>query len=557
MKLGDIPYNRIEIEGVRSTFDTLCSDFANAKDAQAQFAVYKRYDAYSRTLSSMATLANIRFTQNVEDKFYNGEMDYYDEITPECNELGAKFKRQILNSAFIDKLTELISPEVVQRYGVDIKLYDPVAAEEYKQENKLMTQYTKLMSSGTVEFRGETLAITELNKYKSDNDRATRKEAFDVHGKFLQDNSDEIDTIFDQLVKVRTAAAKKLGYDNYVQYAYDMRGRNSYGIDDVAKFRENVLKHIVPAVAKIKQKQAKELGIEKVMLYDDPIVLKQGLPKPKGTPEEIMQAGGQMYSEMSPITAEFMDYMLEHDSFDVIARKGKSGGGYCTSIPDYKLPFIFSNFNGTSDDIDVLTHEAGHALFDYTTKDREIFDRQVGSGMETYEVHSMAMEFFAIRWMDLFFTENDAKDYKRAHFANAFSFLPYGTIVDYFQQLIYTNPELTPQERNGIWKDLESKFRPYLSSEGITYIQNGTRWQYQAHIFLNPFYYIDYCVAQSVAFNFLQLINRDWDAAWQKYMAFMQSSHLKFKEILESVGLDSPFGDEALKNIAKTGEESY
>lgn len=555
MKLGDIPYKRVIVEDLKADFDQLLIEFKSAEDVEGQLKVYDKYIEMVKDVSTYSALSFIRFTQNVEDKFYCDEKDYYDNTSPIMKEMAIEFIKLLVTSKFRKELEERLSPLLFQRYETELLTFNPSIIEDMQEENKLTTEYVKLMSSGKVEFNGEMLSISELNKYKLSKDREIRKQAYNTHGAFLESNSETIDRIFDSLVKVRTNMAKKLGLKDYVEFAYLMRNRNSYDREAIAKFREEILKDIVPAISKLREKQKQELGIDKVMLYDDPIVLKNGDPTPKGTAEDIMEAGRKMYSEMSPLTKEFFDYMIEHDSFDVLARKNKSGGGYCTTVPNYKLPFIFSNFNGTSADVDVLTHEAGHAFHDYVSKDRRLFDLQVGSGPETYEVHSMSMEFFAWEHMDKFY--DNPEEYKRSHFAGAVCFLPYGTIVDYFQHIMYENPDLTPAERNKVWQDLESKFRPYLSAEGITYLEKGTRWQYQIHIFEHPFYYIDYCLAQTVALNFLVMIEKDRELAWKKYMEFIYNSEKKFTDILSTIGFKSPFEEGVLAGVAKLVDIYY
>jgi M3 family oligoendopeptidase len=258
-----------------------------------------------------------------------------------------------------------------------------------------------------------------------------------------------------------------------------------------------------------------------------------------------------MYEEMSKDTGEFINYMLEHELFDVIAKKGKSGGGYCTELVEYKMPFIFANFNGTYGDIDVLTHEAGHALASYKAMNNiPLYELNQG-GMETCEVHSMSMEFFAWKWMDLFFKEK-AEDYRFMHISNAVYFIPYGTMVDYFQQCVYEKPEMTPAERKALWLKLEATFRPYMGQEGITYMEEGGRWQYQSHIYERPFYYIDYCLAQTIALDFLVAMRDNYNDAWKRYNAFLSKGGSEtFVKLVEETGFKQPFDSGALSQLVK------
>ena len=394
------------------------------------------------------------------------------------------------------------------------------------------------------------MPLSILRKYMKDDDRQTRKEAYEVLGKGLEKHSEELDSLFDKLVKVRDKMAKKMGYKNYIELAYYRLGRISFDQKMVENFRNNVLQDIVPVVSRLKLENAKRMGIADFKLYDNDVYLPGGDPKPILDKDGIFKAAQMMYHDMSEETGRFFDMMLRNEAFDVESRKNKWGGGYCTYFPKYKQPFILANFNGTSADIDVVTHEAGHAFADFMTKDNRFSLELSVGGMETAETHSMSMEFFAEKYIDKFFGE-DAVKYKYMHAFDALSFIPYGTIVDYFQHIIYENPDMTPAERNETWNRLEAEFRPYLSSEGIPYLSKGTRWQYQMHIYESPFYYIDYCLAQVVAFEFLLESLKDYDEAFRKYVRFVsKGGEALFTDLIKEAGLVSPFEDGALEDVA-------
>ncbi len=176
--------------------------------------------------------------------------------------------------------------------------------------------------------------------------------------------------------------------------------------------------------------------------------------------------------------------------------------------------------------------------------------------METAETHSMSMEFLCYKNMNNIFGKR-ADDYKYAHLFEAINFIPYGTIVDYFQELVYSKPEMTPAERNNLWNELEAEFRPYFTTSGIPYLENGTRWQYQMHIYENPFYYIDYCLAQSVALQFYLKSRENYDEAFDAYLGFVGSGATEeFPRLIKKAGLASPFENGALKNLAENVEKA-
>ena len=408
------------------------------------------------------------------------------------------------------------------------------------------------MAGMDFEFRGEKMPRSILMGYAKSDDRATRKECYEALGKGLSAHAAELDDIYDRLVHIRDRMAKKMGYKNFVELGYYRMGRLAYDQESIAVFRGNILKDVVPAVAKLRLENAKRLGIEgDFMLYDNDVVIPGGDPKPLGK-EAIFEAAKKMYHAMSPETAQFIDLMMENEAFDVDSRKNKWGGGYCTEFPLYKQPFILANFNGTAGDVDVMTHEAGHALNAWFCFDNEPFE--LSMGMETAETHSMSMEFFAWPHMDKFFGDK-AKEYRFMHALETFTFLPYGTIVDYFQHLVYENPDMTPAERKACWNGLEAKFRPWISTKGIPYLEEGTRWQYQMHIYESPFYYIDYVLAQTAAFEFLLASQENYDDAFGRYIALSKKGGTKlWPQLLKEAGLASPFEPGALKEVAEKVE---
>ena len=328
-----------------------------------------------------------------------------------------------------------------------------------------------------------------------------------------------------------------------------------YGYDEekVRVFRENILRDVVPVVSRLRTENAKRLGVENYMLYDDGVFLPGGDPKPFGK-EEIFAAAREMYHAMGAETGAFIDMMLENEAFDVDSRKNKWGGGYCTEFPKFRQPFILANFNGTAGDVDVVTHEAGHALNAYLIADNR-FALDLGcGGMETAETHSMSMEFFAWPYMEKFFG-GDAGRYCFMHALEALSFLPYGTMVDAFQHLVYENPDMTPAERDEVWLELEKQFRPHISMAGMPYLEKGTRWQYQMHIYESPFYYIDYCLAQTAAFCFLLKSREDYDDAFARYLRLSRQGGEKvWTDLLEEAGFPSPFEPGALKTLSERVE---
>lgn len=555
MKVPELKYERVSFESIKDDLEQCLLLIKKAESAGEVLKAREKLLGIVIEFDTAQSLAYMRYTLNTVDEFYLKEIEYYDEVGPKFINYMNQCAQAMVESPFRAELEKELSPVLFKSYEVLSKSMSPEIIDEMVEENRLVTEYSKLMAGMTFEFRGESIPLTILRKYMKHDDRATRKEAYEVLGKGLEQHSEALDSIFDKLVKVRDKMAKKMGYKNYIELGYYRLGRISFDEKMVEKFRNNVLQDIVPIVSRLKTENAKLMGIDDFKIYDNDVYLPGGDPKPILDKDGIFKAAQMMYQDMGEETGKFFDMMLRNEAFDVESRKNKWGGGYCTYFQKYKQPFILANFNGTSADIDVVTHEAGHAFANYMTADNRFAVELNVGGMETAETHSMSMEFFAEKYIDKFFGD-DATKYKFMHAFDALSFIPYGTIVDYYQHIIYSNPDMTPEERNDTWNKLEAEFRPYLSTEGIPYLSKGTRWQYQMHIYETPFYYIDYCIAQVVAFEFLLESLKDYDEAFRKYVRFVsRGGEALFTDLIKEAGLVSPFEEGALKDVASKIEE--
>lgn len=554
MKVSELPYKRVTIEEIKAVMDDVLARTRNAKSVDEILASREDYLKLLCDYRTAESLSYMRYSINTVDEFYVAEKDYYDEIGPEAENYMVQYASTLLDSPFRAELEERLSPVLFKHLEVSRKSMSPEIIDDLVEENKLVSEYSKLMASLEFEFRGETLPRAMLMKYAKSDDRETRREAYEVLGKVLKEHSAELDDIYDRMVHVRDRMAKKMGYKNYVELGYHRMGRIDYDQDKVKTFRENVLNDIVPVVSRLRTENAKRLGIDDYKLYDNDVIIPGGDPVPAGGKAEIFAAAREMYHAMGEETGKFIDMMIDNDAFDVDSRKNKWGGGYCTHFPAYHQPFILANFNGTAGDVDVVTHEAGHAFADYkTAKNPFVVELGVG-GMETAETHSMSMEFFAWPYMDKFFGK-DVGRYEFMHLLDALSFLPYGTIVDDFQRQVYENPDWTPEERKAAWRKLEAEFRPHITFDGIPYLEEGTRWQYQMHIYETPFYYIDYCLAQTAALQFLLESRKDYADAFARYVRFLsQGGEKVFTDLLEEAGLRSPFQAGALQAVAQESE---
>ena len=550
MKFSEMPYRRVE-KAVLDQISRLTERLTCASSAEEAEKIFMESEAISTEVQTMMNLCYIRSTIDTTDEFYAAEQEYNDELTPLLTEKSQEFSKALCASPFRRELEKKWGTLLFTNAELSMKGFAPELVPLLQEENALTSQYQKLYASAKIDFDGKVLTVAQLAPYKQSADRAVRKAAYEAEGSFFDANREQFDEIYDKLVKNRTAQAKKLGYENYLELGYIRLNRNCYGPVDVARFRRQVVESMVPVVAEIKKAQAKRIGIADMKFYDDNFFYPDGNATPQGTPEELLAAGEKMYTEMSPETAEFAKLLFGNELFDVLAKPGKAPGGYCTSLPAYKAPFIFSNFNGTAGDVDVLTHEAGHAFADYVAaRTIPILDLRSPT-MEGCETHSMSMEFFTAPWHRLFFKEQTEK-YEVSHAEDALIFIPYGSMVDHFQELMYTHPEMTPEERNETWLKLERQYRPYLDFEDLPFYSRGAGWQRQLHIYQYPFYYVDYCLAQSMALQFWMEAVKDWNAAWKKYLKFVGMGGTQtFVDLIRESGLLSPLDDGSIAKIVE------
>lgn len=548
MKFTEYEYKRPDMPAIKKAIRSLIEEFKQAATVEAQSEVIEKINAYRRDFSTQANLVYIRASIDTADEYYQNARDAFDEMEPEMDEVISEYYQALVQSPFRAELEEKWGTQLFALADNQIKGFSPAIIELMQKENKLTSEYNKLVASAQIDFDGKTLTLAQLAPYGESTDRAVRKAAREASANFFAENAEKFDDLYDQLVKIRHEIAVTLGFKNYAELGYIHMNRIDYDAAMVSKFREQVRQHIVPLVSKLYERQAKRIGVEELKFYDEGLSFLSGNAKPKGDADWIVANGKKMYEELSPETAEFFHYMLDRELMDLVAKKGKESGGYCTFIENYDSPFIFSNFNGTSGDIDVLTHEAGHAYQVYASRNIGI-PEYLWPTYESAEIHSMSMEFFTWPWMELFF-EEDTEKYKFAHLSGGLIFLPYGVAVDEFQHVVYENPELTPAERKQAWKEIEEKYLPHRDYDGHAYLESGGMWQRQGHIYASPFYYIDYTLAQICAFQFWKRSREDFESAWKDYNHLCSFGGSKpFTGLVKEAGLISPFEEGCVESV--------
>ncbi|MGM0712486.1 MULTISPECIES: M3 family oligoendopeptidase [Brevibacillus] len=548
MKFSQIPYTRVDMANVEERFSSLLEAFQQAASFEEQDKVMGQLNELRQEVESAREVAQIRHTINTEDPFYKEEQDYWDEAGPVYQGIISRYYAAITQSAFRSELEQKWGAQLFRIAETTLRTFSPEVVADLQEENRLASQYVALIASAKIMFEGEERTLPQLLPFQTSTDRDMRKKANEAKYEFLSKHTEELDRIYDNLVKVRDRIAKKLGFTTFVELAYARLNRTDYNAEMVANFRRQVEEQIVPVAARLVERQRERIGVDVMKYYDLAFDFATGNPTPKGSPDWIVENGKKMYEQLSPETDAFYNFMLENECLDLLSKKGKATGGYCTYMSKYKLPYIFANFNGTSGDIDVLTHEAGHAFQVYVSRGYEVPEYHFPT-YEACEIHSMSMEFLTWPWMELFFEDDTAK-YKFSHLSGSLLFIPYGVAVDEYQHAVYEKPEMTPAERKRTWREIERKYLPYRNYDENEFLEEGGFWQQQGHIFRDPFYYIDYTLAQICAFQFWKRAQENPEQAWSDYLTLCKEGGSKsFTELVKVAKLYSPFEDGCIQSV--------
>jgi M3 family oligoendopeptidase len=513
------------------------------------------WDAARRAYDTWSALVHLRFAQNTADTEAKAAREYADTLAPEAADLETAFKRRLLALPDRAALARAAGEYAVRLWETDVTAFDPAIKPDLEAESRLTARYTEILSGASLSIRGQTVNLSGLAPFAEDNDRALRHEAEAVRWSFFAENGAELDQIYHDLVQLRHGMARKLGLPSYTPLGYRRMRRTDYGPDDVARYRQQVVTHVVPLVARLLEQRRAAFGWDRVMFWDEALIDPLGNPKPAGGHDCLVTQARAMFEGMDARMGGFYRQMDEGGFLDLRNRPGKAGGGFCTSFPTVGMPFIFANFTGTHHDIGVFTHEMGHAFQCYRSRDLTGVD-YLWPTMEACEIHSMGLEFLTWPWMNLLVGDAAADRFRRMHLIGALAFLPYGVCVDHFQHEVYANPDATPVERHAMWLRLERQYMPWTEYGDLAYPAKGGRWQAKHHIYNSPFYYIDYTLAQCCAMQFWSKARRDPRGALDAYVGLCAlGGSAPFGELVKAAGLISPFEDGALADVVTEAEE--
>lgn len=550
MKFSEYPYHTIDVKQAKDTLVKIEKRLMSAEDYASFKQAFKDLDAYKKELYTQFSLCEVRHTIDTRNEYYKKEQEHIDEIAPILQEDLVRISNVILESPYRKELEKEIPSTYFLAKEFDKKCFSPDIIEELQKENQYSSQYQQLVASAQIEFEGKKRTLSELEPFMKASNRSMRKKATKAYWGWFEKHEEELGKIFDSLVKIRTKMAQKLGYKDYAEMGYYRMYRFDYTKEDVQTYRKQVLDTVVPVTTSLFARQQKRLGLDALYAWDEKVEFQSGNPTPKQDAKTMVEIALHMYQELDKDTGEFFQFMVDHELMDLESKPGKAAGGYCTSFNTYGAPFIFANFNQTSSDVETLTHEAGHAYQAYASRD--IFPSDcIWPTSESAEIHSMSMEFLTYPWMKDFFKEDTRKFYFQ-HLSDAIKFLPYGVLVDHFQHEIYAHPEYTHTKRMETWRKLEKMYLPHKNYDEIAVLERGGWWMRQLHIFMDPFYYIDYTLAQVCALQFWSRAQKRDPNTLKDYKKICKlGGSLPFRKIVQAANLKSPFEEGCLNETMK------
>ncbi len=514
----------------------------NFTDAMTQ------WDSQRRETESWFALTYLHFSQDTTDAQYKAQREYADEMGPVVADFDTTVKKALLEQSAAT--LSVAAPHALALWKTDIQTFDPAIAKDLEAESRVEARYTELLASARIAFDGQTLNLSGLTPYSQSLDRSVRHRAATAHWQFFQTHGPELDAIFDQLVSLRSKMAEALGDASFTPLAYRRLRRVDYGPEQVDRYRREIHTHVTPLVARLMEERRKTNNWDTLYAWDEPLIDPTGNPTPAGDQAFLVAAAQEMFADIDSRLAEFYAQMRSGRFMDLTNRPTKAGGGFCTSFPTAGMPYIFANFNGTHHDIDVFTHEMGHAFQNFQSRRQPLIDF-LWPTMEAAEIHSMSLEFLAYPYIGRLMGAGAAR-YRRMHLTAALEFLPYGACVDHFQHEVFANRQHSAAQRHEIWRTLESHYMPWRNWGDLSYPASGARWQSQRHIYCSPFYYIDYTLAQCAALQFWRLSNQNHRQTMDRYVELCSlGGSAPFTELLKASGLVSPFDAGSLESVVQ------
>ncbi|MBR5425137.1 MAG: M3 family oligoendopeptidase [Clostridiales bacterium] len=549
-KFSEVKYVRPSVEQFRECAEDTRKKLKEAKDPDTVETAIMAFQRAMSAFDTAYTICMIRHDLDTVDQFWNDEMDFFDENYPVISDLSADVYTAMLESEIRDELVERFGDMIFRKIQIQREIVSSEVLDDLADESSLENDYSQILSEADILFQGNHQTISTMTPFLESTDRDVRRKAHKAVSDYYAGQKAKFDEIYDNMVRIRTTIAKKLGFKDFVELGYKRMERYDYDPGKVKEFRDNVVKYIVPITSEIRRLQKNRLELDKLLYYDLPCLFVNGNPTPVIPKEKYFETGSQMFAKMFDKTPSFFQVLGEHDFMDLFSRQNKATGGYCASLLDYGIPYILMNANHTADDVATMVHESGHAYAALRSIDSSQFIECLSPTLEACEIHSTSMEYLTYPFMEMFFGDS-ADAYRQQHMTLAILFLPYGCLVDEYQHVVYSNPDMTPEERHAAWRELEKKYQPDIDYDGDPFYEAGGAWMKKEHIFTSPFYYIDYCLAQVCALQIWSIARKNRKKAMSIYEHLCAAGGTQtLIDLVESAGLESPFSLDVMKKLA-------
>ena len=542
-------YVQPDLDETIAQYENFARRVRNAKSSGEVMAVWKEDAQLCKDYYNMYTLSNVLFSLDTTNEENAANYQYMQDFIAKLKPAAVSLTRSILQSPYRSQIGDIVGAHVLDAMEIDTKNYSEEQLELELQENQLTTQYTQLLSQATVyETQEHNFTTSDMYYYIYAGSWEDRQFAARLLEDYYRDLNQQCGEIYTQLVALRTQRAEISGFDNYLDYYYFNRSYRGYGREEIENFRAWVKEYIVPVYRQLKNDASARLG-HPLNLFE------YTAPLPEQTRvsylESITSASKLVdivvgiLQDLSPETREMIDYMTRNNLYDLTSSPNKATGAFTTYFYGWQEPYVLSNY----DDAGTYIHEMGHALNFFRTGDLMVLEQDL-QGSDISEIHSQTLELLASPWLDRIYTDADAAE--KSNVFEMFITILSATMVDEFQHKVYENPDMSTEQLNALYAQLESEYFGEIDNLGLSYLDNGLDWVDIHHLFESPMYYIEYALTAVVALDFWQDSKEDWDDAFRSYIQFIDiPNDVNLSDSLTLAGLDNLFEKSTIEALSQ------
>ena len=553
IKFNNITYKRLDYKKEKENIEKLISNLKNSTNFSEFLNYCKQIISIQNTIEEMYDYADIRNMRDNSNQFYKNEINYWNEFKPKFDLLFVPFYSIINNSSYKEKLMNVMPANFFNSILYKMKTSSSDIVDLLEQENSLKSKYRELNRT-KINYEGQERSISYITGMFSNSNRDIRKKAHDAINDYYYTNQKEYDEIIFELTNIRNKIAKETGFNNYVEYSLYKLKRFGYDYNDIKKFRENIKKIIVPLCNTITNWQKEELGINEIKYYDTIYFI--DMPKPKFTGKELLDKLSLSFKNVDQELFNLYDEMLKKGYIDLEQRENKVSFAITNYLTKSCIPVITGNFKNNYLDIKTITHEMGHSFQKYCSskKDKDFIVSPILKypTFEIAEMFSYAMELIMMDHIDFLFSKKDYNKYCFMEIYSLVTTLPYICLVDEFQEKIYSKDNLKIEDMRKIWLDTSKEYNLNKLYKGHINLSSGGYFYRQSHIYLNPFYYIDYALSYFGAFAIRDNCSKNLNLF--KEIGEIASCY-PFNFLIEKYNIPNPFDENAVKKITKKLEK--